>query len=437
MSSAKSVVMYLAWLTLLGAAPAVFAPVHAEEMPAPVAATAQRLPGRYNGFEPSVAADPKGRVLIAAIDHRRDKSKKQDPRLIAWRSGDRGVTWSQPRSMGNDPMWDVWLQTDPRGGFLVAHIRILGSFDPPSGIGKAVFRRSEDGGRTWKEARILGLNADKTVLAISPSGSRLAVAYIRGGPALVLRSDDRGEHWQKIPRVDFVSDISGLAVNDDGTIVAAWTLGAQGFKPKDPTSVHKSVLSTTKDAGKTWKDLQLASYADSQVIPDGVSCNSRWAQNVVVALDGAGAAHAVYCHPAGDKKDYRLLYRRSTDLQVWSDPVFLSSGDVDNYRGFPAIAAAGNRVHVTWMERSGGLFNVWYRGSADGGKHWSKPLPLSRPERPTELLTAKGFKEPGGHYMSLTEDGRGMAHAVWGVAGREGHGGEIWHCPIHLRPKGG
>jgi hypothetical protein len=338
--------------------------------------------------------------------------------------------------MGSDREWDVWLQADPRNGFLAAYMQ---------GSSKAVFRRSEDGGQTWKEEQVLQrVSADNTVLAISPSGSRLAVAFIKGPLAAVLRSDDRGEHWQKIPRilaggaVTPTAWISGLVVNDDGAIVAAWALrGASTFSPEDPKSAHKLVVSTTKDAGKTWKDLQLASYADSQVIPRGLEPGWIWASaRVGLALDGAGAAHALYCYPAGDKKDYRLLYRRSTDLQTWSDPVSLSSGDADNFRGFPAIAAAGDRVHVTWMEGLGGLFNVWYRGSIDGGKHWSKPLRLSLPERPTDLLTARGFKEPGGHYMSLAEDGRGTAHAAWGV-GQGNSSGEIWHCAIRLRPEEG
>jgi photosystem II stability/assembly factor-like uncharacterized protein len=433
MPSATSVFMYLVWLTLFGAWAAASAPPDGQERPEPVAGPARRLPGLYRAFEPSVAADPRGRVLIAAINRTQDKWKMYPEPLIAWCSGDRGVTWSEPRSMGSDPVWDVWLQADPRNGFLAAYIQ-------PQGYPKALFRRSEDGGQTWKEARVLGLNADKTVLAVSPSGSRLAVAFIKGPVAAVLRSDDRGEHWQRIPRilaggaVTPTMTISGLVVNDDGAIVAAWTLrGASAFSPEDPKSAHKLVVSTTKDAGKTWMDLQLASYADAQVMEGGW----LWASpGVALALDGSGAAHVVYCYPAGDKKDYRLLYRRSMDLQAWSDPVPLSSGDADNFRGFPAIAAAGDRVHVTWMERSGGLFNVWYRGSADGGKHWSKPLRLSRPERPTDLLTAAGFKEPGGHYMSLAEDGRGTAHAAWGV-GQGNSSGEIWHCAVRLRPKEG
>jgi hypothetical protein len=195
------------------------------------------------------------------------------------------------------------------------------------------------------------------------------------------------------------------------------------------------VVGTTKDAGKTWTDLQLASFADPQLEFVG----GRWAAfGVALALGGSGAAHAVYCYPAGDKKDYRLLYRRSADLQAWSDPVPLAAGADDDFRGFPAVAAAGDRVHVTWMERSGGLFNVWYRGSADDGRSWSKPVRLSRPDRPTELLTADGFREPGGHYMGLAADGTGMAHAAWGVIPQQGNGGgEIWHCTIRLQaPRG-
>jgi photosystem II stability/assembly factor-like uncharacterized protein len=360
--------------------------------------------------------------------------------IIAWRSSDRGVTWSEPLSMGGGFAGDVWLQADPRGGFLAAYIQ----FSDRNRLLNVVFRRSEDGGETWKDTQLLAGAVDKTVLAVSPSGSRVAVAFHQG-LAAVRRSDDGGEHWKEIPRKPAREEIpgklareldmpSGLVVNDDGAIVAAWTVG-EHLSPEDlkkSKSVRKLLVSTTKDAGKTWRDLQLASYTDSQTETE------LGGPNTALALDGSGAAHAVYCYPAGDKKDYRLLYRRSTDLQAWSDPVPLSSGDAADFRGFPAIAAAGDRVHVTWMERAGGLFNVWYRGSSDGGKHWSKLLCLSRPERPTDLLTAKGFKYPGGDYMSLAEDGRGTAHAAWGIGAQaRNSSGEIWHCAIRLRPEEG
>src|SRR5262245_56535163 len=138
MPSAKSVFMHLAWLTLLGAGLAVSAPVRAGEVPAPAAGPARRLPGRYERFEPRVAGDPRGVVLIAAMAHGQDKKKPQLQPLIAWCSGDRGVTWSEPRSMGSHPMADVWLQADPRGGFLAAYLQeaVPSQFKP-------VFRRSE------------------------------------------------------------------------------------------------------------------------------------------------------------------------------------------------------------------------------------------------------------------------------------------------------
>ena len=55
MPSAKSVFMYLVWLTLFGAWAAASAPPDGQAPPDPVAGPARRLPGRYNGFEPSVA----------------------------------------------------------------------------------------------------------------------------------------------------------------------------------------------------------------------------------------------------------------------------------------------------------------------------------------------------------------------------------------------
>jgi dipeptidyl aminopeptidase/acylaminoacyl peptidase len=413
------------------------APADAQEVPAPAVTPARRLPGRYAGFEPSVAAHPGGRVLVAAMDYSGNKPNDSRASLIAWRSGDRGATWSEPRSIGNerDQRADVWLQADPRGGFLAAYLQAQGRAE--AGLPcKAVFQRSEDGGETWKEARVLGRDADRTVLAMSPSGRHLAVAFVKGGLAVVLRSEDRGEHWQKVPRgvVDRTRAMSGLGVNDDGAIAAAWTVESaiRGLDDR-PHWVRKLVVTTTKDDGGTWKDVQLGSYTDSQVGgPFGGD-----GEGLALALDGSGVAHAVHCYPAGHKKDYRLLYRRSTDLQTWSDPVPLSSGDVDDVRGFPAIAAASSRVHVTWMEQSGGIVNVWYRGSIDGGLHWSKPLRLSRPEQPTDLLTAAGFKSPGGHYMSIAEDGRGTSHAAWGVVAAGQPGGEIWHCAVRLRPEEG
>src|SRR5437867_1256582 len=93
----------LVWLTLVGVGTPGVPSARAQEGPAPVAGPARCLPGRYAGFEPSVAADPDGRVLIAAIDYRWDKSKKQvvsPTYLIAWRSGDRGASWSDLRPMG-------------------------------------------------------------------------------------------------------------------------------------------------------------------------------------------------------------------------------------------------------------------------------------------------------------------------------------------------
>ncbi len=43
----------------------------------------------------------------------------------------------------------------------------------------------------------------------------------------------------------------------------------------------------------------------------------------------------------------------------------------------PQIAAEPGRVAITWAERSGEGWDVWYSASADSGAHWSEPLRLN------------------------------------------------------------
>jgi hypothetical protein len=50
-------------------------------------------------------------------------------------------------------------------------------------------------------------------------------------------------------------------------------------------------------------------------------------------------------------------------------------------------------------------------------------------------MTEKGFRNFSGHYMGIAEDGRGVAHIVWGVMKRgllKGGEGEIWHASLRL-----
>jgi hypothetical protein len=131
-----------------------------------------------------------------------------------------------------------------------------------------------------------------------------------------------------------------------------------------------------------------------------------------------------------------VWYRRSADGERWVEPVELSRSRAP-LKAYPAVAAAGQRVHAVWLEVEDGWCSVWYRGSADGGKSWSDRVAVSKPDKETDLLTDKGFRAYSGHYLGVAEDGRGTAHIVWAIRAPSASGdpptkGEVWHTIVRL-----
>ena len=393
--------------------------------PGPRATPARRLPGRYLGFEPTVATSADGRVLVAAIDVRRPAGSPDESRILGWRSADGGRTWSEPdelrpRPRGGAAQGDPYLASDATGRFYLAFQEDLG---PRHADGRrALFQHSDDGGATWTDARPFDGRMDKIVLAAESGGRSLVLAFTALGDRSglrVFRSADRGTSWDELPDAGGASfrlrQPFGIATRPNGAIAVACEAQGSG------TTV-RLLVSGTRD-GKAWSETELGHFRLRERRLDG--------QIPALAAWGPGVAHAVYALPDdAELTRSSLWHRTSADLATWSEPVRLSGGEGE-WAGFPdAGVGASGRVHVAWMERRAGRWRVLYRGSADGGRTWTDPLPVSRPEAPTEFLTEDGFAEPGGHYMGLAEGARGTVHLAWGAgAGPAGHG-EIWYATV-------
>ncbi len=159
-----------------------------------------------------------------------------------------------------------------------------------------------------------------------------------------------------------------------------------------------------------------------------------WASGVALAQDGEGTVHALSAQRQDKGDQIDVWYRSSQDGDSWSKPVKLSSSRAA-IKGFPAFTAAGTRVHAIWLECEEGWCRVCYRGTLDGGKTWSEPVTVSKPGRPSALMTERGFRTFSGHYMGVAEDGKGLAHIVWGVMKQgliKAGEGEIWHASVRL-----
>lgn len=401
--------------------------VQAAENPNPVkveTTPAQRLMGEYIGFETVVAADREGRVVAAAIDQRTH-------RILVWTSSDRGKTFALPRPTLAPPEalqseMDPTLQTVGGQFFLT-----LMANQPKKRGMDGYLLRSADGGKTWKKEHTFSGgkdDVDRPIVALSPDGRR--AAYFCAGRIDAQFSSDGGRTWVRSPSpVQSPNQSSNpycLAINDDGRTILSYIDRDRNLE-----------LAVTRDDGKTWRRHRFGSLTSrGSIDPPEVQTAgvTMWASGVALAQDGEGTVHALSAQRASKGNRVEVWFRSSKDGDSWSKPVQLSSSRAA-IKALPAIAAAGTRVHAIWLECEEGWCRVCYRGSLDGGKTWSEPVTVSKPGRPSELMTEKGFRTFSGHYMGVADDGLGLAHVVWGVMKQgltKAGEGEIWHASLRL-----
>ena len=364
--------------------------------------------------------------------------------MLRWRSTDRGRSWDGPVPfedwpVGADFAADPWLVTDNRGQFHLIH---LATSLKDRQVCPAVYRRSSDGGATWAAPVQIAAGADRPVLAVSPSGRRLAAvtmmadasaapltaAELLDAPparalaasnrvltAGVFRSADGGASWGRIPGPPAVRHAPpfSAAIDDAGRIAASWVVN-------DGRGSY-SMVGTTADGGATWAEEVVA----RRLQPDRPHpfTGGRFP---LVALDGSGRLHALFVEAGGVAVSVQV----SRDWVNWSAPTRLSGDRVAGVR-FPALTAAGDVVHATWMEQVGDRFQMRHRASKDGGTHWSEPLTLSHAGAGLQPEAEAGFLIVSeDDQTAVADDGCGTAHAVWAVRTRPDGKYAILHAAI-------
>jgi photosystem II stability/assembly factor-like uncharacterized protein len=143
-------------------------------------------------------------------------------------SDDGGFSWTLQRwSQDPDrPLLDVWF-ADPRRGMAIGAYGLLLS--------------TEDGGRTWRDDLRNEEGAHANAIAEAPDGT----LYIAGEFGSILRSDDRGRNWQRLPSPYRGSFFGLLALQDDTILV----FGLRGH------------LFRSEDRGITWQRIQTGTAA--------------------------------------------------------------------------------------------------------------------------------------------------------------------------------
>lgn len=408
-----------------------------QEPPTVQVAPGQRLPGdlNFSGFEPVVAADAEGRVIVAAM------SQGSAPRVVTWASTDGGKTFGIPSpapTEGGRPQFDPWLVSPGPGRF---YFSLLGKRSRARG--RSVYLLlSEDAGKTWtttKEFAPDGIQRppDRPVFGVSPDGKHAAMAFVGsgpGGPLQVWFSLDGMKTWVAAPTPVTTPSAGGLpfgiVIDDSGRTAVGYHHYSKS------TSARHLQVSVTGDYGRAWQRHDLGRFLvnENSPIPEKNSASISLYACAAALAQGAGGVFQALSAQAGEKPDgVDVWYRTSKGGERWSAPVKLSHGPAV-LRGHPVLAASGQRVHASWLEVKDGWCNVVYRGSLDGGKTWSAVTQVSKAESSSGLQTVHGFRSFAGDYMGIADDGRGNAHVVWAVsgAGKRGARGEVWHALVRL-----
>jgi hypothetical protein len=372
---------------------------------------------RGSAVEPSLAVDPASPLhLVAAWQQDRWSLGGGADGIATAVSLDGGLTWTPglpPLTLcagGALPRaTDPWLSFAPDG---VVHLVALGLDDPWLGRRQAILAsRSADGGLTWSDPASLAsastadIGLDKCSLIADPGrpGYLYAVwdrltglggpAAAQTGPAWLGRSLDGGATWEPAraifdPGPDAQTISNQVAVLPDGTLVDLLVIvqGLSGIAPAARVAVLRS-----GDAGATWSppvDVAALLAIGASDPKTGYPVRDGSLVPQIAADPAAGALHVVWqdARFSAGARDGIALSTSTDGGLSWSPPVQVNRHPAAQAFTPAAAVGPGGRLAVSYYDfraddprDPGSLWTVlWLATSPDGGASWDE-VPLGGP----------------------------------------------------------
>jgi hypothetical protein len=386
-------------------------------------------------WEPSITADRYGHVY--ALYKHYDVTGGQTCtgcalHLLVQRSSDAGMTWSAPRPIApiavKGGQYDPQIVVDQQDG------RTVWASFLQNSRSLIVAVKSTDFGVTWSAPVIvttLPPGLDKDELAVR--GNRIVVAYDDNRNTWASISTDSGKSWVTREVFPTSSTFSltlsaGVAIDSRGTIFISWDSFDQAHRKNGdgPATVW---VASSGDNGKHWTRTVIDT---SGAPPPCTNCGFAYLSAQMALRIGSDDTIYLLWNSTVDLTNFapeRIYFSRSTDHgQSYSPRADISNAPSGVEHCFPAIAvgSAPGDVRIGWMDQRAGAWNVFYRNSLDGGRHFSSTVRISSYVPGYPYLTQAGFASPYGDYFSMAVDKDNNTQMAFGEGPSYQGPGNIW-----------
>lgn len=327
----------------------------------------------------SIVANRDGRVNVL-VRNCFDVSAFDAPGDMAWSAG----AWGRLQRLGTS--YYNAIAADSKGVLhAIYNEGLVGTVDGVTPLSEIFYRRSTDGGQTWSVrnnlARLPG--GDERMQIRVDGRDRIHVVWDHGSDwylgideaeyGVYRRSDDGGETWR---------ETTLLGVSEGPTVQT--TLGLMG--DGNPLVVYRSAFDTklyyqtSLDGGDSWTPGQPVPYIQARDVLE------RNLDSYSMATDSAGRIHLLVSgFPEGSAAAIPMLLHLTYDGQSWSPPEVVSA--TANRPLWPRLVAyGGNQLHAVWFSYTDatgwGERRVWYSGKTLDTPAAPPPPPITLPTAP-------------------------------------------------------
>lgn len=345
------------------------------------------------------------------------------------RSADGGKTWLPDQLIAPINVW----QADPQVQVSADGTVYAVWLDGPNWTSKLV--KSYNHGATWTAPVVIAPSLrwnDHPWLLVAPDGNDVYIG-LNMDDSYIVSSHDGGETFgtpfkTNSPTPGHWWDANGAAMGPDGTLYFVVINFFLDYRGTAEVNVVRS-----RDHGASWQTALVDTSAPPPGCGSAAGCDYGFLSTTAgLAVDQNGKLLVAY--HAGDvaKAPQAMWVSTSDDGLNWTPRVQISQPNPAASNGFPAVAAgpgAGD-FRVIWQGNGDGNprgWNTYYRRTTDGGATWDEITQISDRTSGAPYKHRAGYTFPYGDYLSLSVDGDGTNHVIWGEgASYDGPGGS-WY----------